>query len=217
MELVLTRQSETQISVTCDNQPSHSFDLQTLLLQNKKDEEELLNDPKTYGRKLFAALFPKETPAYRTLIGAPDRILLVTTNNDVDAVPWEYTYGPYGSEDSESFLVQECHFVRGLPADQRIPAPRLDSSLHIVAVPSNPLSHQLDTLDIDGEWMRLKESIEALPYAITLERARPPTIERLRHLVANQRDRVVHFMGHGGQDEKGEDVVSGWSGSNNYA
>ena len=202
MELVLTRQSETKVTVTCDDQLSHSLDLQPLRLKNEKDEEELLNDPVTYGKKLYAALFPPETLAHRALADAPERILLVITDNDVDAVPWEYTYGPYGSEDSESFLVQECHFVRGLPADQRVDAPRLDTSLHIVAVPSNPLSNELDPLDIDGEWMRLKESIEALPYAITLERARPPTIERLRHLVANQQHRVVHFMGHGGQDEK---------------
>ncbi len=48
MELTLTRQSETQVTVTCDNQSSHSFDLHPRLLKNEKDEEELLNDPVTY-------------------------------------------------------------------------------------------------------------------------------------------------------------------------
>src|SRR5205085_5828913 len=101
------------------------------------------------------------------------------------------------------FLVLECHFVRGLPADQRIAGPTLDTGLHIVAVPSNPLGHELEPLNIDGEWLRLKEIIQHVPYAITLERTRPPTIEQVRSLVANQRHRVIHFMGHGGQDERG--------------
>ena len=37
MELTLTHQTETQINVTCDGQPSHTFDLHALLL---KDENE---------------------------------------------------------------------------------------------------------------------------------------------------------------------------------
>ena len=135
--------------------------------------------------------------AQRALANAPERILLVTTDNDLDAVPWEYAYGPDG------FLVLECHFVRGLPAEQRIAPPTLDAGLHIVAVPSNPLSHEVEPLNIDGEWMRLKEIIQQVPYALTLERTRPPTIEQVRTLVANQRQRVIHFMGHGGQHEAG--------------
>jgi tetratricopeptide (TPR) repeat protein len=42
---------------------------------------------------------------------------------------------------------------------------------------------------------------------VTLERAWPPTILRLRELVAGEPERVVHFMGHGGQNETGEAVL----------
>ena len=196
MEVTLTRQAGTQVAVTCDSQFSHTFDLLTLVPDNEKGPPHPLADPVAYGQALYAALFPPETPARRALESTPERLLLVTTDNDLDAVPWEYAYGPDG------FLVLECHFVRGLPADQRINPPVLDSGLHIVAVPSNPLSHEVEPLNIDGEWMRLKEIIQELPYAITLERTRPPTLERTRHLVANQKHRIVHFMGHGGQDEK---------------
>src|SRR5439155_26853466 len=110
---------------------------------------------------------------------------------------WEYAYGPDG------FLVLECHFVRGLPAGQRIAPTVLDTNIHIVAVPSNPLSHELEPLNIDDEWTRLKEIIQHVPFALTLERTRPPTIEQVRALLANQQHRIVHFMGHGGQDERG--------------
>jgi tetratricopeptide (TPR) repeat protein len=202
MELTLTRQSGTQVLVTCESQSSHTFDL-LALLPHEKGLPQPLDNPVVYGQAIYAALFPPKTAAHRTLADAPKRILLVTTDNDVDAVPWEYVYGSYGSEDSESFLVQECHFVRGVPADQRIAPPTLDTSLHIVAVPSNPLSHELDPLNIEGEWLRLKEIIQHVSYAITLERTRPPSIELVRTLVANQRQRVIHFMGHGGQQEAG--------------
>ncbi len=93
--------------------------------------------------------------------------------------------------------------MRGLPLDQRIPPPALENSLHIVAIPSNPLDKDLPPLDITAEWMRLKEITHDVPYTISLERTRPPTIEQVRRLVANQRNRVVHFMGHGGQHETG--------------
>ncbi len=200
MELTLTRQAGSQVAVTCDGQPSHTFDLPPL-----PDEKKLLYSPDSpiaYGKILYAALFPPETVAQRTLATTPERILLVTTDPDLDAVPWEYAYGPDG------FLVLDYHFVRGLPAEQRVPLPALkDINLHIVAVPSNPLSHDVEPLDIDGEWMRLRDIIQEIPQSIALERTRPPGIEQLRHLVAGKRHRVVHFMGHGGRDEQGGAIL----------
>ncbi len=197
MELTLARQAGSQVLVTCDNKPSHTFDLLTLTPHETGLPQQLLDDSIAYGQVLYAALFPPETIAQHVLAIMPERILLITTDNDLDAIPWEYTYGPDG------FLVLECHFVRGLPPEQRISPPTLDSGLHIVAIPSNPLSQAVESLNIEGEWTRLKEIIQQVPYAITLERTRPPTIEQVRTLLANQRHRVIHFMGHGGQDERG--------------
>ncbi len=194
MELILTLQSETEVSVACDSQPSHTFDLRPLLL---KDEQDLQKNPVVYGEKLYNALFPQNTLAQRVLAISSERILLVTTSENLDAIPWEYAYGPDG------FLVLECPFVRGLPVQQRIKPPLLDDNLHIIAVPSNPLSHDVEPLNIDAEWMRLKEIIQEVPSTITLERTRPSTLARTRELVANQKGRIVHFMGHGGQDERG--------------
>jgi len=200
MELTLTRQAGTQVAVACDGQPSHTFDLPPL-----PDEKKLLYSPDypiTYGKTLYTAVFPPETAAQRTLATIPERILLVTTNPDLDAIPWEYANGPDG------FLVLDCHFVRGLPAEQRVPPPVLkDINLHIVAVPSNPLSHYVEPLDIDGEWMRLRDIVQEIPESIALERTRPPGIEQLRHLVAGKRHQVVHFMGHGGRDEQGGAIL----------
>ena len=201
MELTLTRQADgPTVDVACNGQPSHPFDL-SALIPGHNGLPQPLADPIAYGKAIFQALFPDGTAARQALDAAPERILLVALHDELDAVPWEYAYRPDGSS-VDDFVVLECPFVRGLPAEQRIDPPALESGLHIVVVPSNPLDKRVEPLNIDGEWMNLKESIQEIPYAISLERARPPTIEQLRRLVAGQRQRVVHFMGHGGQDER---------------
>nr|WP_268887444.1 tetratricopeptide repeat protein [Ktedonobacter robiniae] len=124
-------------------------------------------------------------------------MVLVNTNDELDILPWEYLYSP------EGFLVLEFPFVRGLPPEQRIAPPILDKPLHIVAVPSNPLSPLVKPLNIDAEWWRLKEIVEPLPFDIRLERVRPPTLQQVRSLISNKRQSVIHFMGHGEHIESG--------------
>src|SRR5437764_5409268 len=105
MELVLTHQTKTQIGVSCDDQLSHTFDRRTLIL---KDENDLLDSPVSYGKKLYEALFPPDTLAQHALASIldapPGYLLLVATDSDLDVIPWEYVYGPDG------FIVLECHF-----------------------------------------------------------------------------------------------------------
>ena len=203
MEITLSRQAGTQMLVTCDGQPSHSFDLRALVPDEKTGVPQPLADPVKYGKAIYQALFPAESAASNALNEMPERILLIPADTTLDSIPWEYAYGRYGAGDADSFLVLECPFVRGLPAEERIAPPAMDRGLHIVAIPSNPLHKDLAPLNIDGEWTRLKRIIGEVPFAITLERARPPTLEQVRNLVANQRQRVLHFMGHGGSRETG--------------
>ncbi len=203
MELTLSRldATATQVSVACDGTPSHTFNLLSLVpVSGDGDEHGLpgpFEDAVAYGTALFAALFPAGSLAIATLSREQGeehpRILLVAADEVLDSIPWEYAYGPDG------FLVCDLPFVRGLPREQRITPPERVGGLHIVAVPSNPLHAGLPPLNIAGEWTRLKEIVASLDAAVSLERVWPPTIERLRERVANQRQRVVHFMGHGGQ------------------
>ncbi len=71
MELVLTHLSEAQISITCNGEFSHTFDLSPLQSRIKK---EFLDDPvsysqeldsvlTTYGKQLYQLLFPSNTLA----------------------------------------------------------------------------------------------------------------------------------------------------------
>ena len=203
MELTLVPETATRIRVFCNARYSHTFDLDPLLLKSEEDNEELLEHPEVYGKRLYQALFPSESRAWRSLPARPTRILLVPESETLDAIPWEYVYGPYGIDADERFLVLQCPVVRGLPANKRIAPPRLETGLHIIAIPSSPLSDSIEQLDIESDWIGLKEAIEDVPYAMTFERARPPTLERVRQLVAGQEGRVVHFIGHGEQNEQG--------------
>ena len=58
-------------------------------------------------------------------------------------------------------------------------------------------------IPIERDWMLLCEVMEEVARAVTLERCRPPSLKRLRELVANQTGKVVHFLGHGGQQKEG--------------
>ena len=200
MELTLTHHSATQISVSCNGETSHTFDMSIIPLPYANALPELI-DPQAYGRAVYQALFLPDSLARRMLDGEPERLLLVLTADDLDVVGWEYAYGPYADE-PDDYLASSFQIVRGLPPDQRIAPPTLDESLHILAVPSHPLSSQIPHLNVEGEWLRLRDIIGSLTSACRLERARPPTLEQVRRLVANQHHRVIHFMGHGGKSEQ---------------
>lgn len=197
MEIVLVRQTTTQIHVLCNNHPSHTFNLRSLVSDAYKDMQLIDSTLIAYGKAIYNALFPPNTQSQRLLACLPERILLVTTDDELDSIGWEYAYGP------EGFLALEYPFVRGLPADQRIPPPTLDAGLHIVAIPSNPLHSQLPPLQIENEWIRLKETVEDVPCAWTLERTFPATLEQVRRLVIGHRNCIIHFMGHGGVQKTG--------------
>ena len=142
MELVLALHEKTHLRVICDDHESHIADLHPLLLQNEEAINKAIEaDPRAYGKHLYQVLFPSGSFAYQTLAEMPERLLLVAPDPQVDAIPWEYVYGSFGTDDpsspdyAENFLVLECRFVRGLPPSQRIAPPTLDQSLHIIAVP----------------------------------------------------------------------------------
>jgi len=157
MEITLTLQSGVQIAVLCNDQPSHTFDL-TPFIPKEGDETrpQPLVDPITYGKSIYQALFPADTLARRTLSDERKRILLVTMEDGLQLIPWEYAH------DAERFIVTTLAFVRGLPKAKRIPVLVLKTGLHIVAVPSNPLDKDVPPLNIDGEWLRLTEGMSEL-------------------------------------------------------
>ena len=205
MELILLRsQQNHEISVQLDDAVTHTFDLTSLIPDDQLPEAppSPLEDPQGYGQALFTALFPAGSLTASRLADSPERLLLVTGDEVLQSIPWEFLYSPNG------FLVCDLHFVRGLPVERRLPAPDLSSSpLHITAVPSHPLHPDVPPLNIEGEWLRLTEVLERLEHDITMERVRPPSLEQLGQQLSNKAQRVLHFMGHGGQTEEGATLL----------
>jgi tetratricopeptide (TPR) repeat protein len=199
MELVLTYHSETDVDVMCDGALSHRFELAMVFpIQSSPDMPPApLADPVGYGKKVYVALFGVDTAASKALEALPERLVIVAADPALHSVPWEYAYGPNG------WVVTEVPFVRGLPADKRVATASVDQPLHVVVVPSQPLGGGLAPLDTEGEWVRLTEIINATANDVTLERTVPATMAQLRRLVAGERQRVIHFSGHGGQNAAG--------------
>lgn len=203
MELTLTLQGSTTVAVSCDEGPSHTFDLNRLLPAEKISGRppQPLDDPLAYGQVVYQALFPPRSLAARLLDSelkqpaGQRRLLLVAGGTGLETIPWEY------ARSSESWLVCELPFVRGLPASERKPPPTLDAGLHVVALASSPLGKDIIPLNVEGEWQTLKEAFGRLEHAAVLERVRPATIDELRHRITGRKQSVIHFMGHCGQAE----------------
>ncbi len=206
MEISLALQSGTTVSVTCDGQPSHTFDLLNLTPDKKiaGRPPQPLAKPAEYGRAVYEALFPAKSVANRMLASElkqpadKKRLLLVATTTGLEAVAWEYAVDPQAG-----LLASLLPFVRGLGASDRKAPPAMQNDLHVVAVAPNPAGADaqgkaLKTLDVSSE-PRLLE--EALSGAALVERAQPATLSDLRRHLAEHRQRVVHFSGHSGIHE----------------
>ena len=209
MEISLALQSGTTVSVTCDGQPSHTFDLLSLTPDKKiaGRPPQPLAKPTEYGRAVYDALFPAKSVASRMLASelkqpaGKRRLLLVATTTSLEAVAWEYACAP-----QDGFLVSLLPFVRGLGASDRKAPPAMQSDLHVVAVAPNPAGADgqgkaLKTLDVASEARLLEEELRPQGGEALVERAQPATLSDLRRHLAEQRQRVVHFSGHSGIHE----------------
>jgi len=194
MELNLKIHNNTQVQVLCDSHGSHFFDRSILIPYEKKSGRptQPFSNPIEYGRTLYAALFRIGSPAEQAIQKA-ERIALVL-DEELDAIPWEFIHG------DEGFLILEIPFVRIVQPGRRQSAPDLSStSLHIIAVPSSPVTREFAPLNISGEWKRLVEAVEKLSHEVILNRVNPPTFDCLREQVLSHTNTIIHFMGHGGQ------------------
>ena len=206
MEISLAMQSGTTVSVTCDGQTSHTFDLLNLTPDKKITSRppQPLAKPAEYGRAVYDALFPAKSVASRMLASelkqpaGKQRLLLVASNTSLEAVAWEYACGAEGG-----FLASRLPLVRGLAASERKDPPAMQTDLHVVAVAPNPAGKDaqgkaLKPLDVAGEPRLLEESLGG---SAQVERVLPATLPDLRHHLAERRQRVVHFSGYSGIHE----------------
>jgi CHAT domain len=161
-----------------------------------------------FGNQLFQAAFsgPVGECLGRSRIAAESkdaglRIRLRLPPPLVD-IPWEYLY-------------DEEHGFLGLDPDTalvrypELPTPvkpfPISPPLRILAMISAP--SDLPELDVEDEWDKLNSTLSELAGAgmVQVDRLENGTLSSLRRQLTVEKYHVLHFIGHGGFDEQGQD------------
>jgi len=199
MEVILRLLEKNIVLVECEGDKSHEFDLKSIhnkyfLKKSEKNPNRLNEEMLQWGEALYKVFVKKGSLLSKNLEKA-NRITLVCQDSLLQAIPWELMH------EDENFLVCKFPFLRAIPPEKRIAPPKKLEELHIVGVFSSPLSDNISPLDTERDWLQLRQIIQPLPYVITLERSIPPTLRYMRSLLAGKKGLVLHFNGHGGQEE----------------
>lgn len=168
---------------------------------------------KQFGGKLFNAVFngdvracfaSSQTEADTQGAGLRIRLLLGAVPELAD-LPWEYLYNP----SLNRFLVLSVHtpLIRFLEIPERIRPLAVTPPLRVLVMISSPTDY--DTLDVEREWSSLKNALADLEQRglIALERMTDATLAALQKRLQNNTYHILHFVGHGGFDERTQDGV----------
>ncbi|MGQ9804367.1 MAG: CHAT domain-containing protein, partial [Anaerolineae bacterium] len=195
------------IHVAVNGQRSHTLaagDLQP----TPAELQTFADDPRPYGQRLYAALFPKDSPAAAALRALPraphpDGVLLLEAEPDsLYAVPWEYLC------DSRTLLAADYALLRRVkPATPPAGTGETTAPIPLLFVPAAPLLTTRGepapySLAVETEWDALKQAAQATNPPLEVRYLLPPTVARLREEMAGQSGAIVHFTGHGTTDGK---------------
>ncbi|MCQ3938424.1 MAG: hypothetical protein DPW18_15450 [Chloroflexi bacterium] len=199
LHLTLTNQ---QVTVRANGKESHQFPLLELS-QSEQEWKDFYKKPHAYGEKLFNALF---RDAARTEFDALSKqtertIVLVLESSELDVIAWEYAY----NKAKEEYVVEDCAFVRALPASERPANGRMKNEVErvpLLFIPANPLvdlsGEPMRALGVEGEWREMKRHIEKSNAPFDMIELRPATPKALQSVMARfQNGMIAHFSGHG--------------------
>ncbi len=195
-----------QISIRANGKESHQFSLLDLS-QSKEEWKDFFDNPRSYGEKLFNALFRDAAKTeFDALSKQSERtIVLVLESSELDGVAWEYAY----NKSKEEYVVEDCAFVRALPENERPANGRLKANYErvpLLFIPASPLvdvsGEPMRALDEESEWREISKHIVASNAGFDLSKMLPATPEQLQTVMAQFRDGlIVHFSGHGGVED----------------
>ncbi len=190
-------EAAARVGVTAGGESSHTFDLRDLAL-TERQANAFLDDPAPYGERLFAALFPAETPARAALEALPAgaRLALAMDHPRLHDLPWEYLCR------GGRFLATEYALLRLAPSRRAAPpAAEMPERLPFFFVPSDPLLHNGEPpayeLDLGSEWEEVYALLKERNPPCDLRRVLPPTLDALHEALAGARGALIHFTGHG--------------------
>jgi hypothetical protein len=206
LELQLTLQNNN-ISVKANGKESHQFSLLDLS-QSEQEWKDFYRNPRTYGEKLFNALFKDAARIeFDSLSKQTERtIMLVLESSELDGIAWEYAYH------DNAYVVEDFAFIRALPEKERPHSNgRLSKSVErvpLLFIPANPLvdlsGEPMRELDIESEWRKVKQFVEESNAPFDLIELRPATPAALQSVMARfQNGMIAHFSGHGAVTKDG--------------
>lgn len=127
-------------------------------------------------------------------------------------VPWEYLYD--SSLGRFLSLFEDTPIVRYLDVPRQMPPLAVDPPLSVLAMLSSPTDHP--RLNVEGEKASLQQAVQALVDAGLLRVAwlEAATLPALADALLHRQYHILHFVGHGGFDERAQDGVLVLEGPN---
>ena len=168
---------------------------------------------KAFGARLFDAAFAGEVraclrssleEAQRQNRGLRIRLRLNDTP-ELAGLPWEYLYN---SALNRFFALSiETPVVRYLELPEWTRPLAITPPLRILAMIASPRDQA--PLNVEREWGRLREALSGLEQRglVTLERLEQASLAELQRRLRRGTYHILHFVGHGGFDERSQDGV----------
>ena len=172
-----------------------------------------LAEAKDVGGRLLQSLFPG--PAFTCLVAslaharAQDKGLRIRLRlNDCPELaeyPWEFLYD--ASVKRFLSLSALTPVVRYLELPEAPKALEVESPLRVLVVVAKPTD--VPELDVEREWTNLEGAMASLTEQrlVSLDRLRSATMHELARALLKSEYHVLHFIGHGGYDESGQQGV----------
>ncbi len=205
-------QAETEVTL-----PFSDLELENFILRlgqrsrsTRRLESSDLTGVREFGSKLFQATMTGDVAgAYRASLslaerdGAGLRIRLrLSAAPGLVHIPWEFLFDPL--ERRFVALSVDSPIVRFLDVPGTERPYELEPPVRVLVVIASPTDFA--PLQVEAEWTRLKEAVKDIEERgqLTLERLTIPTLGELQRAL-RRTYHVLHFIGHGGFDEQGQD------------
>ena len=161
---------------------------------------------KAFGAALFNAVFSGDVRAcFRSSVDEAKRektgirVRLRLADPALADLPWEFLYNP--SVNRFLALSVQTPLVRYMDLPEVLQPIAITPPIRVLVMISSPTDYP--TLDVDGEWRRLNESLADLVAAgtLSLERLDEATLTALQRRLRRARYHIFHFIGHGEFDQ----------------
>jgi hypothetical protein len=161
---------------------------------------------KAFGAALFNAVFSGDVRAcFRSSVDEAKRentgirVRLRLADPALADLPWEFLYNP--SVNRFLALSVQTPLVRYMDLPEVLQPIAITPPIRVLVMISSPTDYP--TLDVEGEWRRLNESLADLIAAgtLSLDRLDEATLSALQRRLRRARYHIFHFIGHGEFDQ----------------